>query len=103
MDIGWITNNIGAIVLLYGVAGGKFDDFGVPIQGHFAENDEWGADPKAVKKFEVRLAKSNGVHEFYIYENTTHWFFEDDVVQAYQQPSADLVFKRTIEFLKSYL
>jgi len=95
--------DIGAIILFYGVVGGKFDGFNIPIQGHFAENDEWGADPKAVKKFEKRLDEGDGEYEFYIYEGTTHWFFEEDVIKAYHQPSTELAFRRTIEFLKAHL
>jgi carboxymethylenebutenolidase len=94
-------NDIGAIVLFYGVVGGKFDGFRIPIQGHFAEEDEWGADPKAVKKFETRLG--DGAFQFYIYQGTTHWFLEEDVTEAYHQPSAELAFRRTLAFLKSHL
>ena len=95
--------DIGVIILFYGVVGGIFRGFKVPIQGHFAENDEWGADPKAVKKFEKRLDEGDGGYEFYTYEDTTHWFFEDNVVKAYHRPSAELAFRRTIDFLKSHL
>lgn len=80
--------DIGAVVLIYGVAGGKFDHFNIPLQGHFAEIDEWGGGPKAVAKFETRLAKSNSPYELHIYPNTTHWFLEEDVSKAYDKPSA---------------
>lgn len=98
-----LPRDIGAVVLFYGVSGGKFDGFKVPIQGHFAEKDEWGADSKAVKKFDARLAEGEGVHEFHIYRDTTHWFLEENVKNAYHQPSAELAFRRTIAFLKSHL
>lgn len=98
-----MPKDIGAIVLFYGAAGGKFDGFRVPIQGHFAEKDEWGADPKAVKKFEARLGESDSVLELYIYQGTTHWFFEEDVTDSYHRPSAELAFRRAVDFLKSYL
>jgi carboxymethylenebutenolidase len=31
---------VGAVVLFYGVAGGTFTKFKIPVQGHFAENPE---------------------------------------------------------------
>lgn len=35
--------------------------------------------------------------------NPSLWFLEEDVTNAYHQLSAELVFRRTIEFLKSHL
>ena len=96
------SNDVGAIVLFYGLAGGKFDKFGIPLQGHFAENDEF-EDTETVKKFEMLVTEGGGNGEFYTYPGTTHWFFEDDVASAYQKPAANLAFERTIVFLKSHL
>jgi carboxymethylenebutenolidase len=95
--------DVGAIILFYGLGNGEFGNIKVPIQGHFAEKDEWDAAPKDVKKVEAQLAESDGVYEFYTYRETTHWFLEEDVFTAYHQPSAELAFRRTITFLKSCL
>jgi carboxymethylenebutenolidase len=95
--------DVGAIILFYGLGDGEFNNIKTPIQGHFAEDDKWDADSKAVKEAEVKLAESDGVYEFYTYEGTTHWFLEEDVIEAYHQPSAELAFRRTIAFLKSHL
>jgi carboxymethylenebutenolidase len=95
--------NVGAIVLFYGLGDGEFNSIKTPVQGHFAEVDEWDADPKAVKDVEVKLAEGDGVYEFYTYRGTTHWFLEEDVIKAYHRPSAELAFRRTVTFLKSHL
>jgi len=97
------VKDVGAIVLYYGVAGGLFREFTIPVQGHFAENDEWGAGPKAVQKLRTRLAAGQGIIDFYEYPQTSHWFFEEDVKDAYNSDAASLAFKRTIAFLREWL
>jgi carboxymethylenebutenolidase len=94
--------DIGAIVLFYGIGGGEFNDFRIPLQGHFAENDQF-ENTKDVKEFEMQVAEGSEKCEFYTYPGTTHWFFESDVTDAYQQSAANLAFERTIAFLKSHL
>ena len=96
------SEDIGAVILFYGIGDGQFSNTRVPVQGHFAENDEF-EDTETVKKFEMLVTKGNRNCEFYTYPGTTHWFFEKDVTDAYQKPAADLAFERTIAFLKSYL
>jgi carboxymethylenebutenolidase len=98
-----LPKDIGAVVLSYGITGGKFDRFVVPLQGHFAEHDGWGSEPKDVERFETRLAESKKEYELHIYEGTTHWFLEEDVVGAYDERAAALAFKRTAAFLKANL
>jgi carboxymethylenebutenolidase len=95
--------DVGAIILFYGLGDGEFSSIKPPIQGHFAETDEWDAGPGDVKKVEMQLAEKRRVYEFYTYQGTTHWFLEEDVIKAYHQPSAELAFRRTITFLKSHL
>jgi carboxymethylenebutenolidase len=93
---------IGAIVLFYGLGDRKISDFSIPIQGHFAEDDKY-ENTEDVKEFEMRVAEGRGECEFYTYPGTTHWFFESDVINAFHKSSANLAFERTIMFLKSHL
>ncbi|MFX1566510.1 MAG: dienelactone hydrolase family protein [Promethearchaeota archaeon] len=97
------TKNVGAIVLFYGVAGGIFREFTIPVQGHFAEKDTWGAGPKAVQKLRTRLVAGNGVIDFHEYPQTFHWFFEENVKDAYNADAASLAYKRTLVFLREWL
>jgi carboxymethylenebutenolidase len=95
--------DVGAAILFYGLGDAEFSSIRVPIQGHFAETDEWDAGPEDVKRVEAQLAENGRIYEFHTYQGTTHWFLEQDVIQAYHRPSAELAFKRTTTFLKSHL
>jgi carboxymethylenebutenolidase len=97
------AKEVGAIVLYYGVAGGLFREFPIPVQGHFAENDTWGAGPIAVRKLHTRLAAGKGLIDFHEYPATSHWFFEENVKDAYNPGAATLAFKRTVTFLREWL
>ncbi len=96
------TDDIGAVVLFYGVGGGTFDSFDIPIQCHFAETEEWEpADYR--EEFEKRLSDAEVEFDFYTYPNTTHWFIEENVTAAYRPEAANLALRRSIEFLKARL
>lgn len=92
-----------AVVLFYGTGGGKFAEVMADFQGHFAERDEWGAQASKVQALEQRLLASDGKVEFYTYPETTHWFFEEDRLDAYAPKAAELAWSRTVEFLRSRL
>jgi carboxymethylenebutenolidase len=94
--------DVGAAILFYGLGDTEFSSIRVPIQGHFAEIDEWDAGPEDVERVEAQLAERRRIYEFYTYQGTTHWFLEEDVVQAYHEPSAELAFRRVVTFLKSH-
>ena len=97
------ARDVGAVVIYYGVAGGEFTGFKIPVQGHFAENDEWGAGPDAVRKLRDRLVVGEGKIDFNTYPGTTHWFFEENVTKAYNAQAAKLAFNRTLAFLREWL
>ncbi|MFX1318624.1 MAG: dienelactone hydrolase family protein [Promethearchaeota archaeon] len=97
------AKDVGAVVLFYGVAGGLFREFTIPVQGHFAENDEWGSGPEAMQKLRTRLAAGRGVIDFHEYPHTSHWFFEEDVKDAYNAAAASLANKRMLSFLREWL
>lgn len=96
-------DRVGAVVLFYGTGGGKYRGVDVDFQGHFAEHDEWGAHPRKVEAFRERLSEGEGQVEFHTYPNTSHWFFESDRVEAYDQEASEQAWQRTIEFLGSRL
>jgi carboxymethylenebutenolidase len=91
-----------AVSLFYGTGGGKLDKTQAVFQGHFAEHDEWGANPKKADKLEQRIRDANQQVIFYIYPDTTHWFFEDNN-KAYNADAAQLAWQRTVEFMREQL
>jgi carboxymethylenebutenolidase len=92
-----------AVVLFYGTGGGKFESARADFLGHFAENDQWGADAEKVQSLQKRLLKSGGETIFHTYPNTQHWFFESDRPESYNEEAAGVAWKRTIQFLKQKL
>ncbi|MEM7128738.1 MAG: dienelactone hydrolase family protein [Chloroflexota bacterium] len=95
-------NLVNSVSLFYGTGGGKFDKTQAVFQGHFAENDEWGANPKKAQSLEKRINDANQTAQFYVYPSTTHWFFEPDN-EAYNKEAAELAWQRTVTFLTERL
>ena len=91
-----------AISLFYGTGGGNLDKTQAVFQGHFAENDEWGASPQKAQALEKRIIAANQTATFHVYPDTTHWFFEDDN-EAYNDEAAQLAWQRTVEFMHTQL
>jgi len=91
-----------AVVLFYGTGGGKLDKTDAAFLGHFAENDEWGAGVQKVNALKERIQSANRPVEFYFYEKTKHWFFEEDRPE-YDKKAARLAWERTIQFLHAQL
>jgi carboxymethylenebutenolidase len=95
--------DVAAVVLFYGTGGGKYEGIPVDFLGHFAEKDGWGAHAKKVQALEDRLSASAGSVEFHTYAGTGHWFFESDRQEAYHKDSAELAWRRTLDFLGAKL
>lgn len=95
--------NVTAVVLFYGTSGGKYDKVQADFQGHYADNDQWGAHPSKVKSFKNRLLEANTNVEFFTYKDTEHWFFEENLPQAYNVQAATRAWERTIAFFKEKL
>jgi carboxymethylenebutenolidase len=91
-----------AVALFYGTGGGKLDKTQAVFQGHFAEKDEWGANPAKAKKLEERIRREGQEAEFYIYPGVAHWFFEENN-EAYNREAAELAWQRCVTFLREHL
>ncbi len=93
-----------AAVCFYGLpppqaASGK--DVRVPLQGHFANDDDW-ITPDKVDAFEDEL-KSRGVpHEIYRYQ-ARHAFMNSDRKDVYDPKAAKLAWDRTLAWFRRYL
>jgi carboxymethylenebutenolidase len=93
--------HIDSVVLFYGSGPVDHSTSKARYLGHFAENDPY--EPKEnVEELEEALKKAGRPVSFYIYENTGHWFFEPDRLDAYDEAAAQLAWERTLEFLRGY-
>lgn len=88
------------IVLFYGTYEGMdFSKIRAAILGHYADMDEWGEPLDVVRATEADMRVVGLEPTFYIYPNTKHWFFEEDRPE-FDPQTADLAWKRTLEFLR---
>jgi carboxymethylenebutenolidase len=93
---------IGAVVSVYGSSEADFMDATAAYLGHFAEHDEF--EPlSSVRALEERLRAAGRTVEFHIYPGTGHWFVEPDRPDAYDAGAAELVWERTLTFLRTEL
>lgn len=91
--------HIRVVVVFYGTGSDDFSNSRAAYLGHFAENDEF--EPQAnVDELEESLKRAGRPVTFYRYRGAGHWFFEPDVLQAYNQAAASLAWDRTLAFLK---
>ncbi len=90
-----------SVTIFYGTNGGDgdFQESKAAFLGHFAEKDEF--EPQSsVDNLEETLRSAGRPVTFYRYPGTGHWFFEEDVPQAYNPAAAGLAWERTLAFLK---
>ena len=76
-------------------------DVKVPLQGHFANRDDWVA-PKAVDAFEQGLKAAGKRFEFFRYD-ADHAFVNEQRMAVHDREAAELAWGRAIEFLEKHL
>jgi len=90
--------DIGKVVLFYGVGEADFARSKADIQGHFSDVDEW--EPlDGIRAMEADMHAAGLNPSFYIYPQMSHWFFEGDRPE-FDPQAAELAWKRTLEFLR---
>jgi carboxymethylenebutenolidase len=97
-------NDIGACVLYYGGHPNvqyDFDRLTAPIQGHWAEHDDF-ANPNAAK-IEAALKQRGKEYEFHRYPGTKHAFFNDQRPEVYDRKAAQQSWERTVAFFNANL
>jgi carboxymethylenebutenolidase len=72
-----------------------------PIMAHYGALDK--NVNAGIPAFEEALKKNNKKYTLYVYEGANHAFNSDVSPDRYHKPSADLAWKRTVEFLKENL
>lgn len=72
-----------------------------PIMAHYGALDK--SVNEGIPSYEAALKKFNKTYTFHIYEGAQHSFNSDASKDRYHKPSADLAWKRTVEFFKTNL
>jgi carboxymethylenebutenolidase len=93
-----------AAVAFYGIPPdniAKPTDIRVPLQGHFASEDDW-CTPKAVDALEAALKSAGKPAEIFRYD-AKHGFMNEQRLDAHQRKAAELAWGRTLGFLKKHL
>ena len=93
-----------AAVCFYGlpppqVASGK--DIRIPLQGHFANEDDW-ITPEKVDAFERELKSSGKPYEIHRYQ-ARHAFMNSDRKEVYDPKAAKLAWDRALAWFRRYL
>jgi carboxymethylenebutenolidase len=91
--------HIRSVVLFYGSGDPDVANSKAAYLVHYAENDPY-EPPIYAEKFAAALKAAGRPADFYVYPGTTHWFFEADRIEEYNEAAANLAWARTIAFLK---
>ena len=90
--------DIGKVVLFYGVEGIDFKKIKADVMGHYSDTDEF--EPiEGIRAMEADMRSAGLNPNIHIYPNMSHWFFEDDRPE-FDPQAAEVAWKRTVEFLR---
>jgi carboxymethylenebutenolidase len=93
-----------AAVCFYGIPPGnvaKPADIRVPLQGHFANEDDW-CTPAAVNELEAALKSAGKSAEIFRYD-AKHGFVNEQRPDSHQRQAAELAWSRTLAFWGKHL
>ena len=96
---------VDAVVSYYGLPTEQQPDWSKlagPVQGHFAERDNFFS-PAAAKELFEKLEGMGKQTELYVYDRTDHGFFNDDNPGAHDAEAAQVAWGRTLEFFRKHL
>jgi carboxymethylenebutenolidase len=80
---------------------GKPADVRIPLQGHFANQDDW-CTPAAVDEFESAAKAADKTVEIYRYD-ARHGFMNEQRIDAHDRRAAEIAWERTLTFWKKHL
>ncbi|MES2750477.1 MAG: dienelactone hydrolase family protein [Pseudomonadota bacterium] len=95
---------LAAGVAFYGIPpeqAAKPADVKIPLQGHFANRDDW-CTPQVVDAFEKGLKAAGKTHEFFRYD-ADHAFVNEQRMSVHDREAAELAWGRATEFFKKHL
>ncbi len=93
-----------AAVAFYGLppaGGAKPAEVKIPLQGHFANRDDWAA-PAAVDAFEAGLKVAGKSFEFFRYD-ADHAFMNEQRMAVHDRRAAELAWGRATAFLHKHI
>jgi carboxymethylenebutenolidase len=103
LDLSSARREVKAVVVFYGTSPKRqWKKSEAAYLGHFAEKDPYEPFTN-VLSLEKKLKSAGKRVKFYAYQNTGHWFFESDRLDAYDRAASALAWKRTVEFLRTTL
>jgi carboxymethylenebutenolidase len=95
-------DDVSAVVTVYGTDDGDYSTARAAYLGHFAEHDDF--EPlEAVRALESKIRAAGREVTFHVYPGTGHWFVEPNRPDVYNAAAAELVWYRTLAFLKAQL
>ena len=90
--------DVGKMVLFYGIGEGDYAKIRAEILGHFSDADEW--EPmEGIRGVEADMRAAGLNPSFHIYPQLAHWFFEEDRPE-FDPVAAEQAWTRTLEFLR---
>jgi carboxymethylenebutenolidase len=96
---------VDAVVSFYGLPTEQQPDWSNlagPVQGHFAERDNFFS-PAAAKELFEKLEGIGKKTELHVYDGTDHGFFNDDNPGVHNHDAAELAWGRTLDFFRKHL
>jgi carboxymethylenebutenolidase len=98
---------VAAVVPFYGLipweaAQPDYSRLAAPVQGHYAENDDFAGAP-AVALLEEQLTALGKEHEFFLYPGTEHAFANHHRPEVYAEAESELAWARTLAFLREHV
>ncbi|MBK6855484.1 MAG: dienelactone hydrolase family protein [Microthrixaceae bacterium] len=96
------ADQVGAVSIYYGSQDIDFEPMRAPVQGHFAEHDEFTSEDD-VNYLEAQLRLVGRSVDFHRYAGTGHWFAEADRPPAHDPVAAELAWARTVDFFQTHL
>ena len=99
-----LVPEISAAVPFYGIppeSVAKPADVKVPLQGHFANTDDW-CTKDVVDAFEAGLRAAGKDAVIFRYD-ASHAFMNEQRQEVYDRPAAALAWERTLTFLRAHL
>ena len=97
-------SELSAAVAFYGIPpeqAAKPADVKIPLQGHFANRDDW-CTPQVVDAFEKGLKAAGKTAEFFRYD-ADHAFVNEERAAVHDREAAELAWGRATDFFKKHL
>jgi carboxymethylenebutenolidase len=107
LKLGTLRTTVRAVAPYYGVIGWPaptpdWSKLEAPVQGHYAENDDF-ASPEAVAKLSEELRGLGKTVEVFTYADTEHAFTNHHRPEVHHGEATELAWQRTIEFFREHV